>query len=332
MILMHEDKMIAGLVPEEGGGGGHVIQNASGIAVAQEPTMQFTDSHVSDDSQNDKTVIENIKPLTGAEFDVVTEDGFYAITDEDDATMEDTSADYVDVVADGVKTVETLLNELYAKVDGTKLGATSYIQWEHRIFRYSRNFNNGYAFFMTYGDTANEVVDHFVIAASQSLYTEWRNGTITSYVSQVLSNGTVLRLYYGTDSCVTDLINQAKYTYMESGESVESALTYSTSEHVVGKWIDGKPLYEKIIDCGVLPSSTGKTVSHGITGISAVVKFEMVAYGNGQAISIPYFDGTNRCIAYMTTGNTGQINIFTDTNAFSSYTKSYAIIRYTKSS
>lgn len=62
------------------GGGGHVIQNAAGTDVAQEPTMQFVDAAVTDDSTNHKTKIENVKEITEAEL-ATAPDGQYIITD-----------------------------------------------------------------------------------------------------------------------------------------------------------------------------------------------------------------------------------------------------------
>lgn len=213
---------IAQAIDSHQGGGGHVILDQNGNALDQEPNMQFVDAHTSDDSTNSTTKIENIKPVTRAQFEVATEDGFYEITDEDDATMEEASADCVEVTADGVKTYENLLNELYALIDSTKLSLSSYIKIGNNSFRYSRVYNNGYSFVLCYGDTVNEVIDHFLVKSTNSLYTEWLNGTITQYQSNTPTSGTKITLYYGTNSAVTNLINQAKYTYMESGESVQA--------------------------------------------------------------------------------------------------------------
>lgn len=47
---------------------------------------------------------------------------------------------------------------------------------------------------------------------------------------------------------------------------------YSTEEQVIGTWIDGKPLYRKVIDFGALPSSPlYKYVNHNIQNISQIV-------------------------------------------------------------
>lgn len=49
--------------------------------------------------------------------------------------------------------------------------------------------------------------------------------------------------------------------------------SYSTSEVNTGaKWIDGKPIYRKVVDFGYLPNNVSKTVAHGISGISSVIQ------------------------------------------------------------
>lgn len=45
---------------------------------------------------------------------------------------------------------------------------------------------------------------------------------------------------------------------------------YSTEEHVVGTWVDGKPLYEKVVDFGALPNATTKDLNHNIADIDTV--------------------------------------------------------------
>lgn len=58
--------------------------------------------------------------------------------------------------------------------------------------------------------------------------------------------------------------------------------TYSTTEHIVGKWINGKPIYRKIINLGNL-SSSAEIISyaHGITNIDTFTKIEGMV-NNGQ--------------------------------------------------
>ena len=68
---------------------------------------------------------------------------------------------------------------------------------------------------------------------------------------------------------------------------------YSTSEMIVGKWIDGKPIYRKVITTNSLvPSGSNYlNVPHGINNLDKVVNIECIAYD-----SIPeFFDFNNYC-------------------------------------
>ena len=98
---------------------------------------------------------------------------------------------------------------------------------------------------------------------------------------------------------------------------------YSTTEQVVGEWIDGKPLYQKTIDCGALPNKSEKAVSHGISNLGVVVIIYGVA-SNGMAwTTLDYLTSPS---AYLDSTN---INIKTTDNR-SSYTTTWITVIYTK--
>ena len=46
---------------------------------------------------------------------------------------------------------------------------------------------------------------------------------------------------------------------------------YSTTEQVIGTWIDGKPIYRKVINFGSLPNAESKSVAHNIANIDFIV-------------------------------------------------------------
>ena len=64
---------------------------------------------------------------------------------------------------------------------------------------------------------------------------------------------------------------------------------YSTTEVKTNKvWIDGRPIYRKVVDTGALPNSTTKTVAHGLTNVREVVSIAGIAYGENAAMSLPF--------------------------------------------
>ncbi len=63
---------------------------------------------------------------------------------------------------------------------------------------------------------------------------------------------------------------------------------YSTTETIVGKWIDDKPIYRKVIS-GITGSSAGeKTIAHGISNLDKFIKIDGFTDENDQRI-LPSF-------------------------------------------
>lgn len=119
----------------------------------------------------------------------------------------------------------------------------------------------------------------------------------------------------------TDSANSFKY-----GDPNE----YSTTEKIVGTWIDGKTLYQKTINTGALPNNTQKTVSHGLTGTYRIVSIEGIALNTTNGIYTPMVrsNGANNFAEAIVEGS--NIRIETTFNG-TSFTNSYVTLKYTKS-
>ncbi len=111
---------------------------------------------------------------------------------------------------------------------------------------------------------------------------------------------------------------------------VQSQFNYSLEEQVVGKWVDGKPVYQKTVACGALPNSTNKTVNHNISNLDYIIKWTgSASQSTGIHIKFPYVNIStlgNSCNVWI--DKTG-IGIETTSN-LSAYTKSYVTLQYTK--
>lgn len=95
---------------------------------------------------------------------------------------------------------------------------------------------------------------------------------------------------------------------------------YSTSEvDTKVKWIDNKTIYRKTVDFGTLPNSTSKSVAHGITGISRVVRIEAVMYQGANSWVIPYASVSGVSVE----GSDVVINTTADLTGFSSFVTIY---------
>lgn len=115
----------------------------------------------------------------------------------------------------------------------------------------------------------------------------------------------------------------------EVEDAADEQSTYSETEHVVGKWIDGNDIYEKVVDTGAMPNTTTKNVNHEIANLDKIIDFKIIAYSSSTFITIPYMtSGFN--VALRAAMNATQITIGASGD-YSSYANSHAIIRYTKS-
>jgi hypothetical protein len=105
---------------------------------------------------------------------------------------------------------------------------------------------------------------------------------------------------------------------------------YSTSETKIGTWIDGKPLYRKVIDTGALPNATTKTVSSGISNLKKIVFIHGIGHNttSDTYIPIPYPSSTanQTLMVYFTNGS---VNLLAQTN-YAQYDESYIVLEYTK--
>lgn len=106
--------------------------------------------------------------------------------------------------------------------------------------------------------------------------------------------------------------------------------TYSTTEQVVGTWIDKKPIYRKTIDFGYLPNSTTKAVAHNIVGIDKIIKIEQTidngsSYQHGFLVLSSGAQAVNQFNIYGTNSD-----IRVATNADRSTVYAYFTLYYTK--
>jgi len=110
--------------------------------------------------------------------------------------------------------------------------------------------------------------------------------------------------------------------------------SYSTEEHLTGKkWIDGKPIYRKVIDCGMLPNATSKSTATGLTNIGTIISIKGIANTTdaNTCVPIPYVsinanDTSLNIACYYANGNI-ILKTFIDMTV---YTKSYVTLEYTK--
>ena len=213
------------------GSNGHIIVDSSGSQLASENSLQFADSHVSDNPTNGRTVVENIKEhTTKADYDNATEDGFHVIDDGEDAVIHPSSDDYVEVeqVIGGTKTYGELLRELRTKIDASKLTDNAVLK------EINGNDRNIYNYCYQYGTSS----------AIQFSRASYNNGGATTVVMDFISGsyyvcvgtnrenrsintapeGYKITLYYGNKKATVDLQTTANRCWYDSENTVKQKL------------------------------------------------------------------------------------------------------------
>lgn len=112
-------------------------------------------------------------------------------------------------------------------------------------------------------------------------------------------------------------------------ESYGTDTTYSTDEHVVGSWIDGRPVYQKTIYRDTpITITTSDSEYATITGIGSLVDFRLIR-ANSTGVPWESLSGINASviIASSSLRVRSVVSNYSDT-----VNKSYAILQYTKSS
>lgn len=119
--------------------------------------------------------------------------------------------------------------------------------------------------------------------------------------------------------------------------AINLASDYSTSETIIGKWIDARPIYRKVINFGELPNATTKSVTTGLltTNVNIINYYGIangVADNNKYVLTLPDINPNGASQATRLTINTENnyymINILAGIDR-SNY-NAYIIVEYIK--
>ena len=252
--------------------------------------------------------------VNGTIYVSVSENGFASNSGSGDTII-------ASVTANGVKSYGTLLSELAALIPSGKHPKRLDVGNE---FTFYLGYNDGdteHRYFTSFNSGSNKLYTRGMrikAGDTTNVYTEFQFGTsvVTDISSTVPANGTTIILYDGQGG------NNHKHSY-------------ATAEHVVGTWIDGRDVYEKVVDLGALPNTTSKEVAHGITGADMYINVEGFFYGKNNGV--PYGGHLPYVPSYNNSNNSEGITLFLEqsvvrvaTGMDRSSMNGYAIIRYVK--
>ena len=141
------------------------------------------------------------------------------------------------------------------------------------------------------------------------------------------------RIFSGTTAAWNALsaADKAKYTLVSLTDDGEtgSEENYSTDEVNTGKkWIDGKPIYRKVVDCGLWPNNTSKSVPHNINNLETVIDLYGFTKNSDNANYFPAVHTNTTTFLNGVYINGANIVLVTTWNA--SIYSGFVIIEYTK--
>ena len=293
-----------------GSGGGHVIED-EGVALTQRDTLNFVDFDLEDDDTNEKTVVQSHE-LTQEEFEEIFSSGLPgAITGFDlsnttcEANIHSTDERVIGQWIDG--------KPLYQKTitfNTLTAGANNFIP--HNI----QNVDTIYPIDGSVKLSGGAYLPIPRLASDANKYDMWSLSITDFDTTQFLIHlGTA---YTGTSATITSGCVTLRYT-----KTTDSAV--ASGEKIVGQWIDGKPIFEKVVTFATEKQTTAGTLltipssETGLANIDTAIYIQALNYASGvvgQVIPARY-----------NLSPAGELKVNTYENAYIKY----LVLRYTKS-
>ena len=175
------------------------------------------------------------------------------------------------------------------------------------IFSCSLN-STSYSYTFTL-DTATQLMGQYYVNSSGAVYDNY----VIDFQIEKGSTATTYEPY------ITPAIN-VDGDEIYSKDNIEK---YSTSETQIGTWIDGKPLYRKVINFGAMPNNTTSYKAHGISNIGLC----FIKGTTNDYYQIPFRNISNN--NSITTWHNSK-NVFIQTNFDGSEVNATLVMEYTK--
>ena len=301
-----------------GGSGGHTIVDDGGTSLTQRTNLQFNGAYSEDNSTDDTTEVNVVRNMTKAEFDLLSDAekvGIINITDitnsRDDKfqpVIYSTEEREIGVWTDGKPLYEKTINFGAMPNNTTKQVAHNIANVNHIWVAggWAENSVNGFTNLLALA-TNNTTTNWYVgVDATNVQAQTWsdRSSYATCYV--------VLRYTKTTDAAGSG-------TWTPQGVPAHH---YSTSEQVVGTWIDGSTIYERVFDLGTDIGISNNSLANTTIDASSMSKliYALGMYSTGVTIYPLMANISNGVIRLQADRNDASISV------------RYVILRYTKSS
>lgn len=140
---------------------------------------------------------------------------------------------------------------------------------------------------------------------------------IRKYVKGVLTNS------FLNKTTLDKLSTSNEGNLLFDGKEISGGLhKYSTEEQIVGKWIDGKPIYEKTYILNNTTLSTGNNIFDTIENVKIIN-----SNGRINNYSIPYADGGEYIMCIQ---SNNEIGLWSNKGFYNQSTNIILTIQYTK--
>lgn len=261
--------------------GGHAILNPAGTEMTQQPDLQFADAHLTNDTQNNATVVENIKEVDPADYASTTDEGIIVTDDGDDALIGPVSDDIVEVIADGNKTYAQLFSDLMSDPNFSIDKFTLYSELKIGSILHTIKYNSNSSI-QFYGESAhsnrlnmyNVIIPKSGSGVSITYYEYTMSDTTytrTDISSSQPSEGTVITLYYGNKKATVDLQTTANRCLYDSNTTVKQKIDEKLNSVSVASGIVTCPYSSTYYCIGsvTVPSTTKAVVANVVSSTDA---------------------------------------------------------------
>lgn len=168
---------------------------------------------------------------------------------------------------------------------------------------------------------------NYLILSRQVTYVSDNKFSFAKGARTIDNNGSIEKNYFNTVAIPVKIYGYRSINYDE--ELSKDFNTYSTEETMVGTWIDGKPIYRKVINIGNLPNNATKTIVHGIANINNIVKCHGMSTTNSNLnFPLPFVHLENLDSCIMIWAN--DVNVYIRTGIDRSALTGYIALEYTK--
>lgn len=150
----------------------------------------------------------------------------------------------------------------------------------------------------------------------------------TNYIIKATQSAGVVAMVIDnlTSTSVTNALSA------NQGKVLNDRMNFSTTEHIIGKWIDGKDIYEKVIVGPAVASNSSEYVNLNVNDLDKLINtegFGISSNGNWFPLSRAHPNSFNYQSSFYYSEPNTRFEIETGTQI--SFSETYIIARYTKS-